>query len=222
MYSLLSRFLPSYLHTSLSLSCSAFYYLTLILSFLIYFFCLLISLSFLLCFLPFILCLPSPSIFSISCFLLAYLTIRVLCQFQILCRGEQDDKCQHELWFGKELNSVASVRKRTIPTERPPLVGEVSANFLPVEGVAWSAQRIPTAVNLGFLDRKFGKDKDITCHGLMLPGGADYDHTNLFKYSRIPWEYLKKGTSKIRSTEIISARTLDMMCIVHRVVKPVA
>jgi hypothetical protein len=27
--------------------------------------------------------------------------------------------------------SVALVRKRTIPTERPPLVGEVSANFLP-------------------------------------------------------------------------------------------
>jgi hypothetical protein len=48
---------------------------------------------------------------------------------------------------------VALVRKRTIPTERPPLVGEVSANLLPVEGVAWSAQRIPTAVNLRFLDR---------------------------------------------------------------------
>jgi hypothetical protein len=26
-------------------------------------------------------------------------------------------------------NSGASVRQRTIPTERPPLVGEVSANF---------------------------------------------------------------------------------------------
>jgi hypothetical protein len=29
----------------------------------------------------------------------------------------------------KQTNSVALVRKRTIPTERPPLVGEVSANF---------------------------------------------------------------------------------------------
>jgi hypothetical protein len=29
----------------------------------------------------------------------------------------------------KKLNSVARVRERTIPTERPPLVGEVSANF---------------------------------------------------------------------------------------------
>jgi hypothetical protein len=29
----------------------------------------------------------------------------------------------------KKTNSVALVRKRTIPNERPPLVGEVSANF---------------------------------------------------------------------------------------------
>jgi len=29
----------------------------------------------------------------------------------------------------KLLNSVALVRERTIPTERPPPVGEVSANF---------------------------------------------------------------------------------------------
>jgi uncharacterized RmlC-like cupin family protein len=28
-----------------------------------------------------------------------------------------------------KLNSVAVVRKRTTPTERPPLVGEVSANL---------------------------------------------------------------------------------------------
>ena len=35
-------------------------------------------------------------------------------------------------WFSVlnvKLNSVALVRERTIPTERPPLVGEVSANF---------------------------------------------------------------------------------------------
>jgi hypothetical protein len=29
----------------------------------------------------------------------------------------------------KQANSVALVRERTIPTERPPPVGEVSANF---------------------------------------------------------------------------------------------
>jgi hypothetical protein len=42
-----------------------------------------------------------------------------------------------------KLNSVALVRERTIPTERPPLV----PTFL------WSAQRIPTVVNLGFINR---------------------------------------------------------------------
>jgi hypothetical protein len=46
----------------------------------------------------------------------------------------------------KTKNSVASVRKRTIPTERPPLVSEVSANFLRIESATWSAWRIPTAV----------------------------------------------------------------------------
>jgi hypothetical protein len=53
----------------------------------------------------------------------------------------------------KQTNSVALVRKQTILTERPPRVGEVSANFLRIEVVALSAQRIPTAINLGFLDR---------------------------------------------------------------------
>jgi hypothetical protein len=35
------------------------------------------------------------------------------------------------LWQGKnkQTNSVALVRKPTIPIERPPLVGEVNANF---------------------------------------------------------------------------------------------
>jgi hypothetical protein len=53
----------------------------------------------------------------------------------------------------KKLNSVALAGRRTIPTERQPLVGEVSANFLRIEGVALSAQRTPTAVNLCFLGR---------------------------------------------------------------------
>jgi hypothetical protein len=49
-------------------------------------------------------------------------------------------------------NSVALFCKQTIQTERLPLVGELNANFLRIEGVAWSARRIPTAVNLDFLD----------------------------------------------------------------------
>jgi hypothetical protein len=34
-----------------------------------------------------------------------------------------------DIFAVKKLNSVAVVRKLTIPTERPPLVGEVSADF---------------------------------------------------------------------------------------------
>jgi hypothetical protein len=49
-----------------------------------------------------------------------------------------------------KLNSVAWVRKRTIPTKRPPLVGEVSAKFLQIEGTTWSAWRIPTAIFSAF------------------------------------------------------------------------
>jgi hypothetical protein len=38
-----------------------------------------------------------------------------------------------------KLNSMVRVRERTIPTERPPLVGEVIANFLRIDGATWSA-----------------------------------------------------------------------------------
>jgi hypothetical protein len=43
-------------------------------------------------------------------------------------------------------DSVALVRERTIPTERPPLVGEVSANFSGWRGVKWWARRFSMAV----------------------------------------------------------------------------
>jgi hypothetical protein len=43
-------------------------------------------------------------------------------------------------------NSVALVRERNIPTKRPPLVDEVSANFCGYRGDAWAAWRYPTAV----------------------------------------------------------------------------
>jgi hypothetical protein len=39
----------------------------------------------------------------------------------------------------KKLNSMVRVRERTTPTERPPLVGEVIANFLRIECATWSA-----------------------------------------------------------------------------------
>jgi hypothetical protein len=52
-------------------------------------------------------------------------------------------------------NPVALVRERTIPTERPPIVGEASTNLCGQRGVAWSVRRIPHGRNLGSLDRQF-------------------------------------------------------------------
>jgi hypothetical protein len=48
--------------------------------------------------------------------------------------------------------SVALVRNRTIPTERPPLVGEVGANFA-VRGCRVVSATDPHGRILGFLDR---------------------------------------------------------------------
>jgi hypothetical protein len=48
-------------------------------------------------------------------------------------KGETEEKTKLtgllSLRPDSQTNSVALVRKRTIPTEGPPLVGEVSANF---------------------------------------------------------------------------------------------
>jgi hypothetical protein len=52
----------------------------------------------------------------------------------------------------KKLNSVALVRERTVPTERPPLVGEVVPTFAD-RGCCLVNVTIPPVVNLGFLDR---------------------------------------------------------------------
>jgi hypothetical protein len=48
--------------------------------------------------------------------------------------------------YVSQTNPVALVREQTIPITWSPLVGKLSANFLQIEGVAWSAQWIPTAV----------------------------------------------------------------------------
>jgi hypothetical protein len=53
----------------------------------------------------------------------------------------------------KKANSVALVRKRTIPTERPQLVGEVSANFCD-RGCRVVSATVPHGRILGFLVRK--------------------------------------------------------------------
>jgi hypothetical protein len=43
-------------------------------------------------------------------------------------------------------NYVALALEQTISTDRPPLVGEVIAKLLRIEGVSWSALRISTIV----------------------------------------------------------------------------
>jgi hypothetical protein len=48
---------------------------------------------------------------------------------------------------------MALVRERTIPTERPPLVDEVSANLLWIEGCRAVSAADPYGRILGFLDR---------------------------------------------------------------------
>jgi hypothetical protein len=48
---------------------------------------------------------------------------------------------------------MALVHERTIPTERPPLVGEVSDNFFPVEECHVVSVTDPYCCILGFLDR---------------------------------------------------------------------
>jgi hypothetical protein len=48
---------------------------------------------------------------------------------------------------------MSLVRERTIPTERPPFVGEVSANFSLIEGSRVGSVTDPYGSNVGFLDR---------------------------------------------------------------------
>jgi hypothetical protein len=48
--------------------------------------------------------------------------------------------------LGNNNNSIALVRERTIPKERPPLVGEVSANFGDIEVSRNQRRGSPTAV----------------------------------------------------------------------------
>jgi hypothetical protein len=73
--------------------------------------------------------------------------MRLLESYGVCSQGEHEGRTK------LKLSSMALVRERTIPTKRSPPVGEVSANFCGLRGFTWSAQRVPTAVNLYFLDR---------------------------------------------------------------------
>jgi hypothetical protein len=59
----------------------------------------------------------------------------------LTCRAETQRR--HEKDHARNDNSVAFVCERTRPTERPPFVGQVSANFCGLRGVACSVGRIP-------------------------------------------------------------------------------
>jgi hypothetical protein len=67
-----------------------------------------------------------------------------------MCLNRNQEKLKEE--ENKKTNSVVLVRKRTTPTEKPPLVGEVSIKFADIGCYVVSAQII-RAVNFGFLDR---------------------------------------------------------------------
>src|SRR5215471_11420932 len=68
------------------------------------------------------------------------------------CFGEVDPKTAPYIYLYLNLNSVALVRERTIPTERPPPVGELVPTFAD-RGCHVVSATVPPAVNLCFLDR---------------------------------------------------------------------
>jgi hypothetical protein len=62
--------------------------------------------------------------------------------------------CKINFWhWNLTINSVAWVRKRTVPTERQPLVGEVSSNFFADRGCHVVSVTNPYGRIFGFLHR---------------------------------------------------------------------
>jgi hypothetical protein len=69
------------------------------------------------------------------------------CSILVLCPEPGTNEAERALLYLKKYSVV--VCKRNIATDGPPLVSQL----LGVKSVAWSAQRIPTVVNLDFLDQ---------------------------------------------------------------------
>jgi hypothetical protein len=65
-----------------------------------------------------------------------------LCSINIIDQVLQPYKTTRKIILLYIRNSVALFCEWTMPTERPPPVGEYSANFCGLRGVTWSAQRI--------------------------------------------------------------------------------
>jgi hypothetical protein len=75
-----------------------------------------------------------------------------------ICENRKERRTRILNYFSKvtakeKKNSVSSVSKRTIPTERPPLVSEVSTNFFADRGCHVVSLTYPYSRILGFLDR---------------------------------------------------------------------
>jgi hypothetical protein len=74
-------------------------------------------------------------------FSLVFIEVSRLCYVQL---NTSTVRVAHDfvLWATKK-TSVALACDRTTPTERPPLVDEVSANFLGIESIAWFSGLLP-------------------------------------------------------------------------------
>jgi hypothetical protein len=82
---------------------------------------------------------------------------------------------------------------RTIPTNGPPRPAKPVQTFLQVEGVAWSVQRFPTAVNLGVLDRSRYYFFQVAPHYPHEPGWTPFQ-THYFTENVVEAE-IEPGTS---------------------------
>ena len=79
------------------------------------------------------------------------------------------------------------------PTERPPPVSEASANFCGQRGVTWSAQRIPTAVNLCLLNLD---------RYLFYSSSSSIDLTRFTRLSADPLPLRKSGSTGNRTWDL--------------------
>jgi hypothetical protein len=82
---------------------------------------------------------------------------------------------------------VALVRERTIPTENPPLVGEVSANFC-TQLVSYYHTFDPENGGIMFLrniDELLQEEQDVTLETTALSMAMGFVSTNAFEFKRV-------------------------------------
>jgi hypothetical protein len=89
----------------------------------------------------------------------------------------------------KEKKSVALVRERTIPTERPPLVSEVSANVFADRGCHEVRAMDPYGSILSFLDWRF-MSRSISNYRIKIKKSTQFCFNEILKLQQINWEAL--------------------------------